>query len=212
MRKRRLIVVFVTSAIVVAIGGTALAKGPASATITGPGIDQPIEVIDADYFDSDYSDHVKELMQQTGLWFGASGGTRIPAEPAGDLGPAYTLTWINSSGARGSVEERTIRQLLYLHAEGGPVIHTPPQVGLEGWGPDVIGWFTAPDGLRDTLAALGVPVSAQQSNSGVPISNKTAATSAEAEPTDGLRYLAMGLGLVITLIWVVWRRTTITEQ
>jgi hypothetical protein len=57
------------------------------------------------------------------------------------------------------VEERTIRQEIYLEAENGPVIHTPAQESLQGWGSERIGWFAAPSGLRDTLAELGVPIS-----------------------------------------------------
>jgi hypothetical protein len=57
------------------------------------------------------------------------------------------------------LEERTIRQEIYLKAENGPVIHTPAQESLQGWGSERIGWFAAPSGLRDTLAELGVPIS-----------------------------------------------------
>lgn len=207
MSKRTMIVLVVTIAIVVAIGGTAFAKGPESATITGPGIDEPIELINVDYFDTDYTDHVKELMRQTSLWYATGGGSRISAEPAGTLGAAYTLTWINSGPPGDLVDERTIRQLLYLHAEVGPIIHTPAQEGLEGWGPDVVGWFTAPDGLTDTLAALGVPVSASESIFDMSASiDPSAASPVEAEPTNPLGYLAVGFGLIIGLGWAARRR------
>ena len=227
----------VTSAIVGVLGGIAFAKGPESATITGPGIDEPIELINADYFDSDYTDHVKELMRQTGLWFATS--SRISTEPAGDLGPPYTLTWINSGPPSDSVDKRTIRQTLYLYADNGPVIHTPAQEGLEGWGTNVIGWFTAPDGLRDTLAALDVPilesgsiseplasnnqegasverdfVSVPEVISDTSASNPAAANAAvKGEPADDLRHLvALGFGLVVVLVWAIWRRIGITGQ
>jgi len=207
MRKRTMIVIAITSATVVAIGGTAFAKGPESATITGPGINAPIELINVDFFDTDYTDHVKELMRQTSLWYATGGGSRIAIEPAGALGSAYMLTWINSGPPGDPLEERTIRQLLYLRAEGGPVIHTPAQKGLEGWVPGVVGWFTAPDGLTDTLAALGVPVPASESLSEVSASiDPTAAPSVEAEPTAPLGYLAVGFGLAFGLVRAARRR------
>lgn len=132
----------------------AFAKGPESAIITGPGIDQPIELIDIAN-----RDLVARLMEQTGLWY-ATGDLPQPIDkPAGDLGPSYTLTWINSGPPGASLDERTIRQEIYLEAENGPVIHTPDQEPLQGWGPERIGWFAAPSGLRDTLTKLGAPIS-----------------------------------------------------
>ncbi len=57
--------------------------------------------------------------------------------------------------------------MIYPDAENGPVIHTPEQEALRGgWGPTAIGWFSAPSGLRDTLAELGVPITAAPSSQG----------------------------------------------
>ncbi len=130
----------------------ASAKGPESVTIFGPGIEQPLELIDPDDFSL-----LVTLMEQTGLWYGT--GDPI-ARPPGELGPAYILTWINGGPPALLPEERTITQLLYLDAQGGPLIHTPDQETLANWGPGVTGWFAAPEGLRETLLALGAPVAA----------------------------------------------------
>jgi hypothetical protein len=103
-------------------------------------------------------DQVARLMEQTGLWYG-TGDLPVPiVEPQGELGAAYSLTWVNGGPPGKSQADRTIEQFIYLDAQGGPVIHTPPQDSLEGWGQGVIGWFRAPQGLRDTLAGLGVPI------------------------------------------------------
>lgn len=132
----------------------AAAKGPESATISGPGIDGTLELIGEDNWVQ-----VSKLMEQTGLWY-ATGDLPRPIEaPSGELGPAYTLTWVNGGPPGKSTEERTMVQVLYLHAENGPLIHTPRQDALESWGQERIGWFTAPDGLHGTLEELGVPVS-----------------------------------------------------
>lgn len=229
MNKRTLIIMVVTSAIVVTTAGTGLAKGPESATFIGPDIDEPIELINSD------PDHFSELLAQTGIWAGTS-GPRVSSEPAGDLGPVYTLTWINSGPPGAPIEERTIRQLLYLQAENGPLINTPAQVGLEGWGGDVVGWFMAPEDLIDTLVALGVPVSAlpptgdgqapdkaaataQAESAAVPTteSDRDAAISSgagdivsvENEP-DSFVYLAIiGFGLFVGLVWAARRRASV---
>lgn len=132
----------------------AVAKGPESATITGPGIEQPIELLN-----NSNMDLVVRLMEQTGLWYDT--GTPLSSkEPVGELGPSYTLTWINSGPPSLSADERTIYQEIYLDAENGPLIHTPPQESLQGWGAGVIGWFVAPGNLKDTLTELDVPISA----------------------------------------------------
>jgi len=204
MNKRTLIIMMVAAAIVVTTGGTAFAKGPESATLIGPDIDEPIELKN----DPDLG----RLLEQSGIWTGTS-GRRIPTEPTGDLGPMYTLTWINMGPPDATVEERTIRQFLYPYAEPGPVVHTPEQLGLEGWGGDVVGWFMAPEDLTDTLVALGVPVSAPPATSDLQTPAEAAAAapveSAAGPTTDYFGYLAIiGLGLVIALTWAARRRAS----
>jgi len=44
-----------------------------------------------------------------------------------------------------------IHQSIYLDAASGPSIHTPNQVSLEGWGPEVVGWSIAPAELESTI-------------------------------------------------------------
>ena len=132
------------------------AKGPESVVITGPEFDQPIELMDTADIDL-----MSRLMEQSGIWYGTGDLPKPLAKQPGELGPAYTLTWVNGGPPGKSVAERTIRQFIYLDAERGPMIHTPAQKTLENWGPGVIGWFTASDHLPDTLAKLGVPLDEQ---------------------------------------------------
>jgi len=134
----------------------ALAKGPSSATVTGPGINEPIELFDQHRHEPQMTEDIVELIEQTGLWYATPDLDRI--DPPGHLGEPLTLSWVNMGPPGLSEQERTIRQVIYLHADGGPVIETPEgQPGLEGWGGDVTGWFRAPAGLPDTLQSLGVP-------------------------------------------------------
>lgn len=125
----------------------ALAKGPESATLTGPGVGEPIE-----FFDQrpakDVQSPPSRILDLTHLW---RGGPPPMASPPGDLGEAYTITWVNMGPPSTSVEERTIVQHIYLDAEGGPLIHTPDQPGLESWGGNVEGWFEAPQVLEEVI-------------------------------------------------------------
>lgn len=149
---RGLAAIAVASAVLLGSVHPAAAKGPSAATLSGPGIDRPIDLMQtAD------SSVMHGLMQQTGLWF--SVGVALPHEPAStDLGPRYTLSWINSGPPSLSEEERTIHQYIYAHANLGLLIHTPQQDGLSGWGPSVTGWFVAPNGLEPTLSKIGIEI------------------------------------------------------
>lgn len=146
-----------TLALILIAGVPALAKGPSSATITGPGIEEPIELIDYGDPGQEMHGHIGDLIEQTGLWYATPTLERI--DRPGGLGEPLVLAWVNMGPPHLSEEERTIRQLIYLHAEGGPVIHTlEGQPSLEGWGGgEITGWFRAPTELVDTLQAFGVP-------------------------------------------------------
>ena len=138
------------AAVVVLAGtaGIAAAKGPALVTLTGPGIDHPIEITPSD------GEVMTSLFRHTGLWGVAN--DRLATEPTADeLGPAYTVSWTDIPALDLSEEEGTIHQYVFAHTELGLVIHTPDQNGLAGWGDRVIGWFAAPDGLQSGVARQG---------------------------------------------------------
>lgn len=171
---------FVTTMTLILIAVPALAKGPASATITGPGIDEPIELFDQRQPEQVMHEHIVDLIKQTGLWYATPTLERI--DQPGGLGEPVTLSWVNMGPPGLSEQERTIRQVIYLHADGGPVIETPEgQPGLEGWGGDVTGWFRAPTELIDTVREFGVPTDA----------GRAAATSSPALVLGGLAFLIL---------------------
>ena len=131
------------------IAAPALAKGPETGTLSGPGIEQPIVFLDQRQPHETYDvEPPTTLLGVTGLWYPPIAGV---ATPASDVGEPYTVSWVNMGPPSLSVPERTIVQLIYLDAEGGPLIHTPDQIGLEGWGDDVIGWFQAPEGIEEAI-------------------------------------------------------------
>jgi hypothetical protein len=187
----------VAAVAVAMIGFPALAKGPLAATISGPGILRPVELTD----NGAAPGQVRRLMEQTGLWF-ARGDlpTALEHRPSG-LGAAYTLSWLSPGSPEESLEQRTIRQAIYPAADGGPVIHTPSQPGLQGWGPQVIGWFTAPAGFLDTLTQLGAPLTG--ASQGPPAQATTGGAPQRSNQVARLVYVAItalvAVGLVIVL-------------
>jgi hypothetical protein len=199
--RRPTIVLLVGSLLVSANAGIALAKGPESVTLAGPGIESPVELMDAiDWpISCDSScppDPMVQLMEQSGLWY-ATGDLPVPIDPpVGVLGNQDVLTW-----DRGGYLEENIRQFIYLDAKNGPVIHTPPQKGLEGWGSGVVGWFRASDDLADTLASLVDPLSATE----------RAGSAAIGDP-QYLGLLAVIGSALLVLIWANRRRSYLRQS
>jgi hypothetical protein len=156
--------------ILVSMAGPAAAKGPIPtvATITGPGLVEPIA------FKNNFGPRgtnpsgdaarVSLLAEQTRLYdalFEVEGTSA--SAPTGDLGPHYTITWkLEMVGIEG-LEPEWLKSDLYPYAEGGPVAFTAPAkvdfgdkspVGtwrIEG------GWKNAPPVLVENLQAWGVP-------------------------------------------------------
>jgi hypothetical protein len=148
---RRIIWLVSTAVLILTATVPALAKGPASATVTGPGIEGPIVLFDLRDHGQAMAEPIDRLLGQTGLWYANHGLERI--DPPAELGQPLILTWGEGQHA--------IQQEIYLHADGGPAIHTlENQPALKGWGGDVTGWFRAQAELEATLQVFGVPTEA----------------------------------------------------
>ena len=137
-------------AVIVALAGPAHAKGIQSATITGPGLDEPIDLSPPDGDGGD-------LAALTAFWEAMPGQPQTPEladeAPTGQLGPRYRVTWRLLTGPD---DVTAIRQDLYPYANGGPLVYTP--TGQPIFGQSTLGgWREAPVALRDRLRALGVP-------------------------------------------------------
>lgn len=199
--RRTVIVLVVGSILVIINAGIALGKGPESVTLTGPGIDSPVDLMDAvDWpISCDNScppDPMVQLMEQSGLWY-ATGDLPVAIDqPPARLGPQHVLTWIRSGAPGETTDSRTIRQFLYLQAPNGPLVHTPDQESLQDWGSGVTGWFRASEDLADTLASLGAPPS--EAEEGVPVADQS---------PEHLGIFAATGSATLVLIWDIRRRS-----
>jgi hypothetical protein len=183
----------------VALAGPASAKGIQSATISGPGLDHPIDVTPP-------NGDGGRLSSVTGFWDVMPGQPRPPTftdeAPPGQLGPRYTITWRLMTGPN---ETTAIRQEIYPYAEAGPLVHT-------GSGQPVFdattdgGWYAAPFVLRDALQELGVPVAGAASAEPPPANTPAArAPSSDDDPSlavmlgaaAGLAAAGVGVGFAI---------------
>jgi hypothetical protein len=146
--RRRIAFAFAAAAVgIVVLASPAGAKGIESASITGPALTQPIDgpsVVNS------------KLPAMTAVWETRADGpelvTLLDRAPSAQLGPRYTITW-RITGPGGPTP---LRQDVYPHAEGGPLVHTAPGQPFF----DAVtrgGWYEAHVGLRDMLSMLGVP-------------------------------------------------------
>jgi hypothetical protein len=143
---KRLLFVLVVAAV---LAPAALAKGPSSASISGPGLGKTITLKGM----GDASD----LTQNAGFFpaaFGQSPDPMLPGRPAGKLGPRFTIRYVvpGSAGSR-------LTQDLYPYAAGGALTYMKPGQPIfdslsQG------GWYRGGDALERTLAQAGLPVTA----------------------------------------------------
>jgi hypothetical protein len=129
----------------------AAAKGPSSATISGPGLDKTIRVSgNGEYITS----RLGHLTEQAGFFpaaFGQSPNPMLPSRPKGNLGPKLTIHYVVPGG-----DNTTFRivQDVYPYAAGGAVTYMKPGQNLFGMTTHG-GWLRA-YGLKRTLVRLGL--------------------------------------------------------
>jgi hypothetical protein len=137
----------------------ATAKGPDRASISGPGLRQPVTI---EGYGEDGSSSLGVLATQGGFFaqmFGATGGGVLHARPKLSLGPRYKVTYRVPGGDVSS----TVQQDLYPYAARGPV--TFMSAGQTFWGTQRTtgGWFRGTPSLKQMLVDAGLPATAPPS-------------------------------------------------
>jgi hypothetical protein len=135
-----------------AMSVTASAKGPSTASLSGPGLDRAIPVKG-----QGESGPGSPLVQFGGFFpqvFGQEPDPTTQKRPAGDLGPRYRVTY-RVPGPSGT---STLVQDVYPYAKPSPVTHMA--TGQRFWGDMRTkgGWVVAP-GVKAALVKAGLPKS-----------------------------------------------------
>lgn len=148
--------------LVVALGALAwaapaLAKGPAEATITGPGIKGGAIHLKSGGGDPMSGTPLGSLAEDGGFYpaaYGQSPDPMVRARPRGELGPRYDVEY-RVPGPNGRTD--TIRQQLYPYASIGPVTYMKP--GQRFWGANTThgGWYVGVLSLKSQLVKAGLP-------------------------------------------------------
>jgi hypothetical protein len=150
---KRLIVALVTLGALV-VAGTAAAKGPSEARITGPGLNSALTIKGVG--EGDTSTDLGLLVNDAGFFpqtFGQSPTPLLRAQPQ-NLGPRYTVTYTVPGPTTSTLEQE-----LYPYASGGPASFMRP--GQKFWDTQttVGGWYRGTPQLTAMLIRAGLPAS-----------------------------------------------------
>ena len=133
----------------------AAAKGPSTASLTGPGLDHTLPVNGEG--EAGPGTPLGSLVELGGFFpqmFLSVPDPTIRTRPAGDLGPRYRVAY-RVPGPHGT---STVVQDVYPYAKT-PVTHMSPNQRFWGLNRTHGGWFVAGPGLKVTLIAAGLPES-----------------------------------------------------
>ena len=133
----------------------AAAKGPSTASLTGPGLDHALPVKGEG--ESGPGTPLGSLVELGGFFPQVFLQVPDPTKrtrPAGDLGPRYRITY-RVPGPHGT---STLVQDVYPYAKT-PVTYMSPDQRFWGVNHTHGGWFVAGPGLKVTLVAAGLPES-----------------------------------------------------
>ncbi len=136
--------------------GVSLAKGPDAATVSGPGLDDPVAL--TGYGESSGSTPLGQLVEAAGFFpqaFGQSPDPTTRVRPDGELGPAYRVVY-RVPGSPGHPD--TLVQTVYPYASP-PVSHMAAGQRFFGSQRTIGGWIVATRGLKQALVRVGLPSS-----------------------------------------------------
>jgi len=141
---------------------SAAAKGPSTASLTGPGLDHAVPVKGEG--ESGPGTPLGSLVQLGGFFpqvFQQFPDSTIRTRPSGNLGPRYRMVY-RVPGPNGI---STVVQAVYPYAKT-PVTYMRPNQHFWGSNRTHGGWFVAGPGLKAALVAAGLPESPPPAVSG----------------------------------------------
>jgi hypothetical protein len=144
-----------------AVVPTALAKGASEASITGPGLGDPITLAGEG---QPGGEALLAIAEQAGFFpavFSQTPDPMLDERPAGSLGPKYEVEY-TMPGPNNELD--TLVQDLYPYARPSPVSYVDP--GQPFWTTETTrgGWFVASSTLKDLLVEAGLPKAAPTSD------------------------------------------------
>lgn len=146
------------AAAILLLPGTAAAKGPSAASISGPGLDHAISI--QGYGEGANSSPLGILVEQGGFFaqaFEQTPSSTSRRRPSIRLGPRYFVTYTVPGGSSG---DSTLHQDLYPYAANGPASYMAPNQTFWETQKTPGGWFRGNVQLRQMLVKAGLPARA----------------------------------------------------
>ena len=140
-----------------ALTAPASAKGPSTASLTGPGLGRALPITGKG--ENGPGTPLGSLVQYGGFFpqvFTQSPDPVVWSRPKGDLGPRYRITY-RVPGGNGKAS--TIVQDVYPYAKPNLVTYMRPAQRFWGGQRTHGGWYVAYPGLKAALVAAGLPQS-----------------------------------------------------
>ena len=164
--RRLLVLAAVGTLAPLAAAAPVAAKGPSTASLTGPGLGHALPVKGVG--EAGIGTPLGSLVLLGGYFpqmFGQSPDPTTRTRPAADLGPRYRVVY-RVPGPNSGVS--TIVQDVYPYAKPTPVTYMP--AGQRFWGSQRThgGWFVSETGLKAALVAAGLPESPPASGASFP--------------------------------------------
>jgi hypothetical protein len=161
----RLSLALAALAVALLLPAAALAKGPSSASISGPGLGKTIQIRGDGETEGTA---LGQLAFNAGFFpaaFTQQPDPMLPERPAGKLGPKYTIRYLVPGGGEpGHVQMFHITQDLYPYAAGGAVTYMKPGQKIFDFTTHG-GWFPGGIALKQTLLQKGLPARAPSASS-----------------------------------------------
>jgi hypothetical protein len=168
--------------------GVAMAKGPLSGSVSGPGLATPIKLDGTGEWDE--HSPLALLTADTGIYDHST----HPPRPPGELGPRYDVRLVFPRHSTGK-PARVVRQRLYPYAELGPTVYTARgQRIFEDTSPSAGGWYRVP---RILIRRLHLPARAVPAR----------ATVSPESPAGGGAIPLWAIAGIAMLAVVAWRAT-----
>jgi hypothetical protein len=161
--KLSMVFIALTAAAAALLAASAAAKGPAKASVEGPGLDEAVVFVGSG---EGPGSPLGNLTMAAGFFpavFAQSPDPMLSGRPAGRLGPEYTITY-TVPGPSGAASQ--IRQKLYPYAAGGPVTYMAPGQSVFDTASTRGGWYEADTSLKGTLVEAGLPRTAPATGGG----------------------------------------------
>ena len=152
---RRYLVGVAAVAAALSLPAAAAAKGPSSASISGPGLDRHLEIAGDGEMGPGTLGTLVSLGGFMAQMYGQTPSATLKAQPrGGTLGPRYRIVY--AVPGPNAIRSRVV-QLVYPYAKPVPLTYMKP--GQKYWGTrkTVGGWFRSSTALTRALVQAGLP-------------------------------------------------------